>query len=388
MTKIETFQTLYGFDTNGKLKQWDIHVKDYSSYSEVVYSHGMVDGKATTNTLRVDKGKNIGKKNETTHFQQAVLFAQSKWNKKRDTDGYTTTREPNAQILFPMLAQEYKKNIKKVVFPLYVQPKLDGYRMIYDPATKKMTTRTGREYTILRETALYSELKKVTKLSLDGELYVHDKNFVFEDYGILRKQKTSILNLNDLQKLEKIEYHVYDLIDTEKSFSERIKILEKLFNEQKFSKIKLVPTFICECDSQITSQHLHFTKDGYEGTMVRNGKGMYRCKYRSYDLLKYKDFDDAEFKIIDIASETDTSGSSVFEPLVVWVCETNGDKGIRFNVRPQGTESERKYLYKHGFDFIGKKLWVKFQGYTDNGVVRFPSTMRGTYKEYIRGLVE
>lgn len=386
MTKIEKFQTLYGFDTNGKLKQWDIHVQDYSSYSEVVYSHGFVGGKATTNTLRVDNGKNIGKKNETTHFEQAVLFAQSKWNKKRDTDGYKTTSEPNAKILLPMLAQEYKKNIKKVTFPCYVQPKLDGYRMIYDLATKKMTTRTGREYSILIESGIYNELTKITNLSLDGELYVHDKNFVFEDYGVLRKQKG--LNASDLQKLEKIEYHVYDMIDTEKSFSERLDILQKLFNEQKFNKIKLVPTFLCKSDSQVKTRHFEFTKDGYEGTMVRNGKGMYKCKYRSYDLLKYKDFDDAEFKIVDIASEADTSGNKVFEPLVVWVCETNGDKGIRFNVRPQGTESERKYLYKNGQSFIGKKLWVKFQGYTDNGVVRFPSTMRGTYKEYIRKVVE
>jgi len=379
---MEAFPTLFGFDKNGKLKQWDIYVTKHNEYSEVVYSHGLVNGKPTINRLVVDKGKNIGKKNETTHFQQAVMDAQSKWNKKRDTDGYSTTREPEqfAQLM-PMLAHDYKKNIKKVTFPCYVQPKLDGYRMIYDPNTPqhKMTTRTGREYNVLNDTIMHEELKR-TGLALDGELYVHDSNFVFEDYGFLRRHTST--NPNDVQKMEKIEYHVYDVIDTGLTFSERFKVLQRLFEQQTFTKLKLVPTIQCSNELDVTSNHITFTTSGYEGTMIRNASGVYRCKYRSHDLLKYKDFDDAEFPIVDVASEADTKGN---EPLIVWVCETNGR---RFNVRPQGTETERKYLYTIGQSFIGKKLWVKFQGYTDNGVVRFPSTMRATYSEYIRGNVE
>lgn len=55
---------------------------------------------------------------------------------------------------------------------------------------------------------------------------------------------------------------------------------------------------------------------------------------------------------------------------------------------PQGTKEERKELYKkcvENFDqFKGRNLWVKFFCRTADGNLRFPSTMRSTYTEYIR----
>ena len=38
--------------------------------------------------------------------------------------------------------------------------------------------------------------------------------------------------------------------------------------------------------------------EGYEGIMVRNQKASYKIDKRSYDLLKYKTFEDDEFEII------------------------------------------------------------------------------------------
>jgi hypothetical protein len=39
-------------------------------------------------------------------------------------------------IIFPMLANDFNKRKDKISFPLFVQPKLDGYRMIYNSKTK------------------------------------------------------------------------------------------------------------------------------------------------------------------------------------------------------------------------------------------------------------
>lgn len=370
------FQTLYGIDKTNKIKEWNIQVKNKGDHSVILYSYGFLDGKKVECNLKILKGKNIGKKNETNHFQQAIFDAQSKWKKKVDIDGYKLSKEEliltnqNQQLqLIPMLAQEYKKHSKKLLFPCYIQPKLDGYRMIYNSTNGKITTRTGKEYKILYNTELYKELEQISH-NLDGELYVHDTKFNFENYGILRKQKS--LTLQEQNILGEIEYHVYDIIDQNKPYIERLEILQSLFVNNNFTKIKFVQTDICNNISDIESYHHIHINNNYEGSILRNKNSLYKCKYRSFDLLKYKDFDDGEFPIIDFTSENDTSGND--ENLVIWICET--EQGKRFNVQSKGTKEERQMIYKRAAEFVGKKLWVQHFGWTQDGIPRFPKTMR------------
>ena len=122
----------------------------------------------------------------------------------------------------------------------------------------------------------------------------------------------------------------------------------------------------------ITKYHTTFIAANYEGSMIRNSNGIYKCKYRSYDLLKNKTFHDAEFKIVDFTYETDTTGSG--NNLVVWTCET--EQGKRFNVQSKGTRQERQDIYKCAADYIGRMLSVQFFGYTGDEIPRFPKTLR------------
>lgn len=382
------FDLLYGKDKNNKIKQWSIQVENKGEMSLVIYSYGQLGGKRTECSLTVSKGKNIGKRNETTHFEQACLEAQSKWTKKRDIERYTTNlaelqEQTNQEQTIsstlpklPMLAQEYKKNSHKVKFPVVIQPKLDGYRLTFNPENQKVYSRTGKEFTILYNTELYKELSK-QKLYLDGELYVHSNSFKFENYGILRKTKQ--LTKEESELLETIEYHVYDIIDETLTYTERQKLLESTF-ENNNQKIKVVKGTLCHSPDEIASYHQQFVCEGYEGSMVRNLDAKYKCKFRSYDLLKNKDFDDNEFEIVDFTFEKDTSGQN--EHLVVWTCKTGS--GETFNIRPKGTEEERKNLYKRAHEFKGQKLWVQYFGLTDLGVPRFPSTKTDSYLGYIR----
>jgi hypothetical protein len=140
---------------------------------------------------------------------------------------------------------------------------------------------------------------------------------------------------------------------------------------------------VCNNSNDINAFHQQFCADGYEGSILRNAGGMYKCKYRSYDLLKKKDFDDDEFVITGFTFEKDTSGHN--EPLVVWICKAADSNS--FNVRPKGTELERKTLFKNGSTYIGQKLWVKFFGYTEGNVPSFPTTARDSVSDYIRNVV-
>ncbi len=371
-----TFNTLYGKDKSNKTKEWKIMVRekeDKSAY--ITFWYGYINSKKVECNVDIYNGKNIGKKNETTPFTQAYLEAQSRWKRKKN-EGYKESLDELEQSPppSPMLAHEYKKHYKKISFPCYIQPKLDGYRMLFDPDTKKLTSRTGKEFTSLYETELYKELVSSNlKFILDGELYIHSSSFNFEKFGILRKQK--ITKEEDILLINKIEYHIYDVILAQ-PFEKRNEFLNN-FMTQKFNKLKLVDTYICNSYEDIEKYHSLFLEKKYEGSMIRTN-GIYIEKFRSYDLLKKKDFDDQEFVIKDFAYEIQDN-----KKLIIWTCDS-GSGNKTFNIRPKGTFDEREYLYYNAQQFIGCKIWIKFFGFTEDGLPRFPTTYRDSYKEYIR----
>lgn len=386
---VHHFTTLYGMDKNDKVKEWNICVIDKGDHSEIMYSFGQMTGRKTECRLVVSKGKNIGKKNETSHFQQAILQAGSKWSKKKDIDGYkenTTDLLQTNSVPLPMLAQDYKHHKNKIVFPCFVQPKLDGYRMVFDPMSKKCFSRTGKEYKVLYETDLYKQLLDASfELPLDGELYVHDPEFQFESYGVLRKQTAS--TEQDRMQLARIEYHVYDYIDETAPFKERTATLASVLAELGGTGLKHVATLPCSSENDLRVIHDGFLSKGYEGTMVRNAEGKYKPKYRSNDLQKYKNFDDGEFPITGFTHENDVRGlatGGVAKPLIVWICKT--PSGHSFNVPSKGTREERQLLFAEADTYIGRTLWVQYFGLTADGIPRFPKTMRDG-KQSIRDVV-
>jgi DNA ligase-1 len=389
MELTKKFEKLYGYDVKGKMKEWVIEVVNHGDYSTVTLTYGYVDGKKVESIQRVDRGKNIGKSNETTHFEQAIRDATSKWKKKLET-GFKTDNAKKQElsqsesendeniITFPMLANDFAKYKNRIVYPVYVQPKLDGYRMLYNSVTKYCNSRQGKEFGAVKNTTLYNELQKITdKVILDGELYKHEG--IFEHLGILRKKK---LSKEDLQKLETIEYHVYDIVDETKTYKERYTWLKSFMEKNNFTKIRLVDTKLIGSEDDLKKVHLANVENSYEGSIVRIPSSKYRCKARSQDLLKYKDFQDSEYKIVDFTFEQDTASD---KNLVIWVCESSNGN---FNVRPKGTKEERAELYNRGSEFIGQQLHVKYFELTEMGIPRFPTTKSESYTTYIRNVIE
>jgi hypothetical protein len=95
---------------------------------------GQVGGKIQESHEIVNEGKNIGKKNETTVLQQALLQAEADWKDKLKK-GYVESIEDaqqgklNAIIeggIQPMLAHKFSEQGHKIKYPALCQPKLDG----------------------------------------------------------------------------------------------------------------------------------------------------------------------------------------------------------------------------------------------------------------------
>ena len=178
-THIEKFPILYGVEKNGKIKTWsaNIYLKGINKKSDHAYAtieHGQQDGKKQMTVRDYTEGKNIGKKNETTPLLQCIAETRKKWLDKLYQESYQETmptpvqpeqhqdqsqdqsqeqeQQTSTKKYFPMLAHKFEpasKTAKKntIIFPCFVQPKLDGLRCVVyrDPTTGEIRrqSRTG-----------------------------------------------------------------------------------------------------------------------------------------------------------------------------------------------------------------------------------------------------
>ena len=365
--------TLYGKSTNGKIKEWNISVlklADGACYIET--EHGYEDGKKQLDQRYIGEGKNIGRANETSPYEQALSEARSAHSRKKDS-GYVEDKNkiPSASdgLFLPMLAHRYDKHSSKIKFPCWIQPKLDGVRMIAKKENGKilMWSRKGKQMDIPDKISAQLDGMLLEGQSVDGEVYVH--NWTFQRIIAAVKKKRDDTDL--------LEYHIYDSPHSTLTFEERVpkRVGDKiLFPEycaewdkydESIKNIKFTETVEVKTQEEFDSYESRFIGDGYEGMMVRNQNSLYKYKHRSYDLQKVKRFVDKEFRIIG-----GKDGSGREAGLVIFRCVTND--GLEFDVRPKGTHQERAEIYKNLEAYVGKELTVKYQELTDDGRPRFP----------------
>lgn len=364
------FPLLYGLPSNGKkIKEWSIKVSENEDKTaNIITKHGYQNCKMQENVKNILKGKNIGRSNETTALQQAINEAQSKW-KKQTENGYKESIEEieNNEIkILPMLAHDFNKRGKDINFPCFAQPKLDGVRLIakingpnYDDIT--FMSRTGKLMKNLDhiQNDIFKNIKsQIYPLYLDGELFTFDLPFE-EISGIFRK-------LEKDQNIMKLQMHIFDMFyeQSEMTFSERYSNLCKM-NFTKTKHLRLVETIECKTKDDIDILHGRYIEESFEGLILRNINGLYKPNYRSKDLQKYKEFQDDEFEIIG-----GQSGEGLEKDCVIFTCINNNNQ--KFCVRPRGSREIRKEYLKNIKKIIGKKLTVRYQNLSENGIVRFP----------------
>ena len=320
----------------------------------------------------ISEGKNIGKKNETTPFDQAVSEARAAWTKKRESN-YTPIDEAEEDdeddevgggrgkgmdetVPLPMLAHDYNKRGKSIQFPCFVQKKFDGTRCVAVPQ-KGLFSRNRKSYSHLDH--IKEEINKLPpNMVLDGELYSDTLTFQ-EIVGLVKKET---LKAGDQEKQLQIQFHVYDLIN-EAPYVQRYANLQLLFRRYKFKHLVLVKTENCESEEKMKEMHAEYVAEGYEGIMLRNKEGLY-SNARSAHLQKYKEFFDTEAKIVGFKS-----GEGLDQNCIIWILEYQGKT---FSCRPRGTREERMEQFKNGSDYIGKLMTVRYQELTDDGLLRFP----------------
>jgi len=369
-----TFPTLFGEATTGKVKQWSICVIEQNASAIIEIQHGYQDGKLQTNQKIISQGKNIGKKNETSPLQQAISEAQAQWIKKKES-GYsedpsscspdsdekqsiqTRGKGYDADVPSVMLAHDYNKRSKDIQFPCYIQRKFDGTRCVAIPS-KGLFSRNKKSYPHLEH--ITQEINRLPpSFTLDGELYSDSLNFQ-EIVGLVKKDT---LTQNDKSKQLQIKFYVYDIIK-DQPYQLRYTNLQLLFRKYKFQHLVLVQTELCQDEKQMKQKHDQYVEEGFEGIMLRNKDGAYKGS-RSIDLQKYKQFFDAEYEVVGFQE-----GQGLEEGCVIWTCKTSDGK--IFSCRPRGAREDRQEIFLNGQSYVGKKLTVRYQEETNDGLPRFP----------------
>ena len=179
-----------------------------------------------------------------------------------------------------------------------MQPKLDGVRCLF---TKDGAfSRTGKQFMNVKhiEKMLKHFFKACPSIILDGELYNHDLRNDFEKIiSLVRKQKPTDEDRAEAHKM--IQYHVYDY--TEHDIGVGFPYKERLDNltcsdiycwSVQYVKTRRVPT-----PAMTKVVHQEFLDLGYEGSILRTDTPYKHG--RSWGLMKFKDFHDAEATIVD-----------------------------------------------------------------------------------------
>jgi len=268
-------------------------------------------------------------------------------------------------MIQPMLAHKFDESRIDFTKPVYIQAKLDGVRCVF---TKfGAYSRNNKRFMNVRhiEMALKPFFDKNPDMILDGELYNHKLKHDFEKIiSLVRKQKPTDTDRLDAQHL--VQLHVYDYIDGK---SENYQARMQYLVNATFYDAQVISVPACLVDSYNYARTLHgeFLEKGYEGSIIRNGNGIYKHG-RSYDLMKFKDFSDTEATIIDYVvgkgKRTGTLGKFIMRD----------DEGIEFGCPPGKGYSYKdlKVMLENVDSFIGKRATFTYFQRTKANSYRHP----------------
>jgi len=203
----------------------------------------------------------------------------------------------------PMLA--YPVSAKPINYEdkIFMQPKLDGVRCViqydsdpnnlYHPKHLRVQafSRTGKVWKNIDHILfnLYPWFILNPNVILDGELYNHDLKDDFNKIiSLVRKSKPT--DQDRLEAEELTQFHCYDIIDENMSYSDRQRFIYQTVPRNHC--VFHVPTRRVFSEDQAQIIHRQNLNDGYEGSILRTNDN-YACK-RSHNLRKFKDFHDTE----------------------------------------------------------------------------------------------
>ena len=330
-------------DTTGKIRTLEV----FNEWNELIQISGLINWKKVKNS-KLCFAKNSWKKNSTTDEEQAKKQAEAVIVSKLKEWYFKTIKEAEEEtVILPMLAKDYKKEKKKIDWAsmVRVQPKLDWMRCLafINNWKVKLMSRAWREIEttphIIKELEENFEWKTVI---LDWELYCHWIDFQ-ENMKLIKKFRP--------WESEKIKYHVYDVV-SDKSFSERQREVLSYW-------VHALKTIQICSEDDLKSYHTSFIEEWYEWTIIRHWDVPYKVNWRSSNLLKYKDFIDETFTIIDVVPSSARPEQWVI--VLDW-----------FKANLKMSHANREEILTNKKEYIWKTAEIRYFETSQDWIPRFP----------------
>jgi ATP-dependent DNA ligase len=229
-------------------------------------------------------------------------------------------------------------------------------------------TRNGKPYVSCPhiEKTLKPFFDKYPNGVVDGEIYTHDVPFETV-MSLVKKTKPEPEDLIASEKLCKLWIFDGIIDDQNGAYVNRFEDVKKEINNLigKTPHLVFVKNEIVNNHDEFMVKHDEYVAKGYEGVILRYKDAPYVNK-RTKLLLKYKSFIDEEFKLLDIL-EGKGNDAGLASKVVVQLNHINdtSEAGIR------GSDEFSKNLLKNKKQYIGKKVTVRYQGFTKEGKLRF-----------------
>ena len=190
-------------------------------------------------------------------------------------------------MIKPMLGANVE--IDKLVYPIYMSPKLDGIRVIIKDG--QVLSRNGKLIPNLFTQSLFKNYH-----GLDGEVIVgnpvHPNVFQITTSGVMRIEGTPNVRL-----------YAFDSWNAEGGIDERYTKLLQITNSSSIADIEIVQQTIINSKEELLKFEEDCLQKGYEGVIIRYPNAKYkngRSTIKEGALLKLKRFNDSEAIILDM----------------------------------------------------------------------------------------
>lgn len=362
-------------------EEWHDDVNGYI----IKRSYGQVNGKTTLSpNIVVDKTKQ-----KRTWIQQLELQFKSEVKKQLDKGYVEVPKHPNEYteselqeiygdiatnqfgVIKPMLAKKQDDVTNRKIFDKewLCSRKLDGVRclMYWDGSEIHTASRGGEGYdpatTHIRENqALIDFFKENPTVILDGELYRHGKTLQ-QISGAARLEK----NAYDSDWLQYWIYDCYDKANPDITAENRLNFLGGIDWINVYDSPEDIVDDICllnhipvSGEDNIWKLHDQYVSEGFEGCVIRDPDRPYKPKGRSNDMIKFKQYQSEDFKVIGYKLGLRGSEDMVF------TCEL--PDGRTFEAMPCGTrEIKEEYVTNFETKYKNHLAECTYFNYSDEG---------------------
>lgn len=248
---------------------------------------------------------------------------------------------------------------------LFCSRKIDGVRCLIKWSEERQEvvsiSRGGKEYDIptthIRNNPLVIQyLKSNPDIALDGELYVH---------GWPLQKISGICRLKTWEpQCEFLEYWVFDLVNPDMYFTERLDNLGNLeLYFEEFDKIKIVEHIYLQGWANIKKYHDKFVSEGFEGLVARKPYKKYEPGKRNSDWIKLKDYLEDSFEIVGYSEGLRPED---------FCFVMKAKNGKTFEAKPMGTREDKEEYMNNIDDIIGRMGDVKYFMLSEAGIPMQP----------------